>query len=45
MKRWRIYTGASVNHNERFGAIIDNLDVLIVGHSHKVVMTTQGNLY
>ncbi len=32
-------TGSSVNKNERFGYVIDNLDVLIVGHSHKVAMT------
>lgn len=30
-----IYTGASVNRNERFGYTIDNLDCLIVGHTHK----------
>lgn len=34
-----IYTGASVNRNERFGTVIDNLDILIVGHAHKVVLT------
>ena len=30
-----IYTGATVNRNERFGYTIDNLDCLIVGHTHK----------
>lgn len=40
-----IYTGASVNRNERFGAIIDNLDILIVGHAHKVVMTRPEKIY
>ena len=30
-----IYTGAAVNRNERFGYTIDNLDCLIVGHTHK----------
>lgn len=30
-----IFTGASVNRNERFGYTIDNLDCLIVGHTHK----------
>lgn len=30
-----IYTGATVNRNERFGNIIDGLDCLIVGHTHK----------
>ena len=30
-----IYTGAAVNRNERFGNVIDGLDCLIVGHTHK----------
>lgn len=30
-----IYTGATVNRNERFGNIIDGLDCLVVGHTHK----------
>lgn len=30
-----IYTGATVNRNERFGNIIDGCDCLIVGHTHK----------
>ena len=30
-----IYTGATVNRNERFGNVIENLDCLIVGHTHK----------
>ena len=30
-----IYTGAAVNRNERFGFTVDNLDCLIVGHTHK----------
>lgn len=34
-----IYTGAAVNRNERFGNVIDGLDVLIVGHSHKAHVT------
>lgn len=34
-----IYTGAGVNRNERFGYIIDGLDVLIVGHNHKPVIS------
>lgn len=32
-------TGASVNRNEKFASNIDNLDILIVGHSHKPVVT------
>lgn len=34
-----IFTGASVNRNERFGYTIDNLDCLIVGHTHKGTVT------
>ena len=30
-----IYTGATVNRNERFGNIIEGIDVLLVGHTHK----------
>lgn len=30
-----IYTGAAVNRNERFGNIIEGVDCLIVGHTHK----------
>ncbi len=30
-----IFTGAAVNRNERFGNIIEGLDCLIVGHTHK----------
>ena len=30
-----IYTGATVNRNERFGNVIDGLDCMIVGHTHK----------
>lgn len=34
-----ILTGAAVNRNERFGYIIDGLDCLIVGHTHKPFIT------
>lgn len=34
-----IYTGATVNRNERFGNIIDGLDCLITGHTHKGTVT------
>ena len=34
-----IYTGATVNRNERFGNVIDGLDCLIVGHTHKGTVT------
>jgi len=40
-----IYTGASVNRNERFGNVIDNLDILIVGHAHKVVQSKQLKIF
>lgn len=34
-----IFTGATVNRNERFGNIIEGLDCLIVGHNHKGAVT------
>lgn len=34
-----IYTGTTVNRNERFGNIIDGLDCLVVGHTHKGTVT------
>ena len=34
-----IYTGASVNRNERFGNVIDGLDCLVSAHSHKGFVT------
>lgn len=34
-----IYTGATVNRNERWGNIIDNVDCIIVGHTHKGTVT------
>lgn len=34
-----IFTGATVNRNERFGNIIDGLDCLVVGHTHKGTVT------
>jgi hypothetical protein len=32
-------TGGSVNRNERFGYVVDGLDCLIVGHTHKPFVT------
>ena len=40
-----IYTGATVNRNERFGNIVDGLDCLIVGHTHKGTVSRPGKLY
>ena len=34
-----IYTGATVNRNERFGNVIEGLDCLVVGHTHKPTVT------
>lgn len=34
-----IYTGAAVNRNERWGNIIEGVDALIVGHTHKGTLT------
>ena len=39
-----IYTGAAVNRNERFGNIIENIDCLIVGHTHKGTVTRPSKL-
>lgn len=39
-----IYTGATVNRNERFGNVIDGLDCLIVGHTHKGVVSRPSKL-
>lgn len=39
-----MYTGASVNRNERFGSYIDGIDCLVVGHSHKPVLSRPGKL-
>lgn len=40
-----IYTGAAVNRNERFGYVCDNLDCLIVGHTHKAFVTQPQKIY
>ena len=34
-----VNTGGSVNRNERFASIIDGLDCLVTGHTHKGVVT------
>lgn len=34
-----IYTGATVNRNERFGNVLDGVDCLVVGHTHKATVT------
>lgn len=34
-----VLTGSAVNRNERFGYVIDGLDCLIVGHTHKPFVT------
>ena len=39
-----IYTGATVNRNERFGNIVENVDLLIVGHTHKGTVTRPSKL-
>ena len=40
-----IYTGAAVNRNERFGYVIDGMDALIVGHTHKPFTTQPGKIF
>lgn len=39
-----IYTGGSVNRNERFGYVLDGVDCLIVGHTHKPFVTQPGKI-
>lgn len=39
-----IMTGAAVNRNERFGYVIDGMDALIVGHTHKPFTTQPGKI-
>lgn len=39
-----IMTGASVNRGERFGYVIDGMDALIVGHTHKPFTTQPGKI-
>ena len=34
-----VYTGATVNRNERWGNVIEGLDCLVVGHTHKGTVT------
>lgn len=40
-----IYTGGSVNRNERFGYVIDGVDCLIVGHTHKPFVTQPSKIF
>lgn len=39
-----IYTGATVNRNERWGNVIDGVDCVIVGHTHKGTVTRPSKL-
>lgn len=39
-----ILTGGGVNRNERFGYVIEGLDALIVGHTHKPYVTQPGKI-
>lgn len=39
-----IYTGAAVNRNERFGNVIDGVDCLVVGHTHKGTVSRPGKI-
>lgn len=40
-----ILTGGAVNRNERFGYVLDNVDALIVGHTHKPFSTQPGKIF
>lgn len=39
-----IYTGATVNRNERWANVIDGVDCVIVGHTHKGTVTRPSKL-
>ena len=39
-----VMTGGMVNKSERFGYVIDGLDALILGHSHKAFTTQPGKV-
>ena len=39
-----IYTGATVNRNERWGNLIEGLDCLVVGHTHKGTVSRPSKL-
>ena len=39
-----IYTGATVNRNERWGNVIDGVDCVIVGHTHKGTVSKPSKL-
>jgi hypothetical protein len=39
-----LLTGNSVNRGERFGYVIDGMDALIVGHTHKPFTTQPGKI-
>ena len=36
--------GATINRNERFGYALDGVDAVIVGHSHKPMMSQPGKI-
>lgn len=40
-----VLTGSAVNRNERFGYVIDGMDALIVGHTHKPFTTQPGKIF
>lgn len=39
-----IYTGGAVNRGERFGYVIDGMDALVLGHTHKPFTTQPGKI-
>jgi predicted phosphodiesterase len=39
-----IYTGAAVNRNERFGMVLEGVDILAVGHTHKGTVSKPSKL-
>jgi predicted phosphodiesterase len=39
-----MFTGGAVNRNERFGYVLDGVDALVTGHTHKPVVSAPGKL-
>lgn len=40
-----LLTGGAVNRGERFGYVVDGMDALIVGHTHKPFFTQPGKIF
>ena len=40
-----VLSGSAINRNERFGYVMDGADALIVGHTHKPMVSQPGKIY